>query len=50
MKNKEKKSKQKEKKITKKKNKINNLLYIIIIPLLGLKYIGNNYKRIRLIY
>ena len=49
MKNKEKKSKQKEK-IVKKKNKINNLLYIIIIPLLSLKYIRNNYERIRLIY
>ena len=49
MKNKEKKSKKKEK-IAKKKNKINNLLYIIIIPLLSLKYIRNNYERIRLIY
>ena len=49
MKNKEKKSKQKEK-ITKKKNKINNLLYIIIIPSFSLKYIRNNYERIRLIY
>ena len=50
MKNKEKKSKQKEKKITKKKNKINNLLYTIIIPLFILKYIKNNDERIRLIY
>ena len=49
MKNKEKKSKKKEK-IAKKKNKINNLVYIIIIPLFGLKYIRNNYERIRLIY
>ena len=49
MKKKEKKGKQKEK-ITKKKNKINNLLYTIIIPLFILKYIKNNDKRIRLIY
>ena len=49
MKKKEKKSKLKEK-ITKKKNKIDNLLYIIIIPLFSLKYIRNNYKRMRLFY
>ena len=49
MKKKEKKGKQKEK-ITKKKNKINNLLYTIIIPLFILKYIKNNDERIRLIY